>query len=240
MCETIVSDPYRPYHPEVAEMPAPDTTGTTAGQSPAALWQTWRGRVFAGFAIAVCLTVPAAFFESFHGLIEWCQGNSLGGVYAWFAPAMVDVFILAGEAVLLITIMEKWTDWRPKAAGWAAIFAGLAVSVAGNVGRDGWHVPLERMATFAVAPLALAGLTALFLLVTKRWLAPPGDAQQAVSEELVIALTRYRAHAEAGTVPTFAELTADLACGQPRARRVREYLTVLAPVLANLNGTVHP
>jgi uncharacterized membrane protein len=217
-------------------MSATDTTGATPAEL---LWAAWRGRVFAGLAVAVCLTVPAAFFESFHGLIEWCQGNGLGGVYAWFAPAMVDVFILAGETVLLLAIMESW-DWPAKAAGWAAIGAGLAVSVAGNVGRSGWHVPLERMATFAVAPLALAGLTALFLLVAKRLMHPRVRDRVDANEDLVIALLRYRDHAEAGTVPTFAEVMADLNCGQPRARRIRACLPVLTPVLATLNGTVHP
>jgi uncharacterized membrane protein len=214
-------------------------TDTPAGQAPAELWGHWRGRVFTGFAIAVCLATPAAFFESFHGLIEWCAGNGLGGIYAWFAPAMVDVFILAGETVLLLAIMERWTDWQPRAAGWAAIAAGLAVSVAGNVGRSGWHVPLGRMATFAVAPLALAGLTALFLLVTKRYLQPHVRDRADVNEDLIVALLRYRDHAEAGTLPTFAEVMTDLNCGQPRARRIRACLPVLTPVLAELNGAVH-
>jgi hypothetical protein len=214
---------------------------TEASAAPAidAAWAKWRPRIYRSYAIGVGLAVGAAFFESFHNLIAWFHDHRFTGIFAYIAPAMIDMFIVGGEALVLLATMENWGR-RPKIVGWCATGVGLAVSVAGNIGgappllaKGARGVPVaalaEQVASYATAPLALAGLSALGLMIVKRALRPPDDdVVSAVSEEQLQALVMFAGHLREGKVPTTREIIAAYRCGQPKATRIRTYLESVA------------
>ena len=79
---------------------------------------------------------------------------------------MVDVFIAVGELSLFVAMIDRWEP-RNRALAWGVTLAGLAVSVAGNIG----HVAspaLSSRATAAVPPLAATAALAVGLGVLKR------------------------------------------------------------------------
>jgi hypothetical protein len=82
------------------------------------------------------------------------------------APLQVDVFIAVGELALFVALADRWAP-RSRAAAWAVTLAGLAVSVAGNVGHVASH-SLPSRVTAAVPPLAAASALAVGLGVLKR------------------------------------------------------------------------
>ena len=67
-------------------------------------------------------------------------------------PLQVDVFIAVGELALIVALADRWQRLS-RVTAWAVTLAGLAVSVAGNVGHVGGH-DLASRATAAVPPLA--------------------------------------------------------------------------------------
>jgi Protein of unknown function (DUF2637) len=200
-----------------ANVPAPP------GDTPAA-WQTWLPRIYRAYAIAVGACLIAAFAESFANLISYFKHEQFPTWQAWFAPSMVDIFTIGGETLVLIATVNRW-ERRYKIAGWAATVAGLAVSVAGNVGKDGWHVPVERAASYAIAPLALAGLLALGLAIIKRAMRPPAPAYSALPEPLLAGLAAFPHALNGGGVPGVDAIKTTVRCGQPRAQLIRDYLS---------------
>lgn len=217
-----------------------------------AAWARWRDRIYTGYAIGVGLAITAAFLESFHNQIAWFQSVGMHGFYGWIAPAMIDVFILGGEALLLVAVMEHW-DWRPKTAAWISIIAGLTASIAANLGAADLpvtphgataaaaiaalktatqHMPLRQMLSFAAAPVALAGLTALGLMIVKRAFRVPDDEPvSGVSAEQQQALILFAGHVRDGQEPTIREIITAFrglpgggGCGQPKATRIQLYL----------------
>ena len=88
---------------------------------------------------------------------------------AW--PLQVDVFIAVGELALFVGLADQWTR-RNRVGAWTVTLAGLAVSVAGNVGHVTGHTLASR-ATAAVPPLAAAAALAVGLGVLKRVIAAP-------------------------------------------------------------------
>jgi hypothetical protein len=147
----------------------------TAGNTPEA-WQHWLPRIYTGYAIGVGVSVAGAFTESFANLITYFRHAGLSLGLAIIAPSMIDIFTIGGETLVLIATVKHWPT-RYKIGGWIATFAGLAVSVAGNVGKDGWrHLDPNRAVAYAIAPLALAGLLALGLAIVKRVLIDEEEA----------------------------------------------------------------
>lgn len=161
-------------------------------------WETWRHRVFIGMGWGTAIVTACAFIESFFGLMDWARRHGLHGGLALIAPVTVDTFILGGEAVALVAIMEDWPK-RVRRTGYAFAFTGLAISVAGNVGRDGWRVGYDTMATYAIAPLAMFGFIWLGLILVKRHLKPARSA--ALPDELALALFHFGAALDTAKVP---------------------------------------
>jgi Protein of unknown function (DUF2637) len=189
-------------------------------------WEKWRPRLLRGFAAGVAVTMTGAFIESFTGLIGYAARHGLHGLMAVLAPTMVDTFIIGGEALALLAVMEGW-DKRARRAGLAAVAGGLAVSVAGNVGRDGWNSPVADMAVYAIAPVAMTVMAGLGLIIVKRRLGhgrDDGNAVPGVPEDAIAALVYFRTHAELGTLPSVREIKETVGCGQGRAGRIRAYL----------------
>jgi hypothetical protein len=216
-------------------------TGPAAGSGPEA-WRRWLPRIYWSYAIGVGLCLIGAFTESFANLIGYFRHNGLPLGLAIVAPSMIDIFTIGGEGLVLLATIEHW-DWRAKTAGWAATAAGLAVSVAGNVGRDGWTlpgtrrlIPPEHIVTYAIPPLALAGLLALGLMIVKRALKPPTPAYLALPEPLVAGLVHFPGALNGAGVPGVDVIKRTVGCGQPRAQAIRDYLAGAREDLTRFGG----
>lgn len=124
-------------------------------------------------AVIVAAASLTSFAESYRGLFEWARHHGLSGPWAAAWPAQVDTFIAVGELALFVALADRW-DVRSRAGAWAVTLAGLAVSVAGNVGHAAGHALTSR-ATAAVPPLAAAAALAVGLGVLKRVVAAAQD-----------------------------------------------------------------
>jgi Protein of unknown function (DUF2637) len=120
--------------------------------------------------VAIAALVAAAslvsFGESYRGLYVWAHHHGLAGRWAAVWPLQVDVFIAVGELALFVGLADRWS-MRSRIGAWLVTLAGLAVSVAGNVGHIGAH-DLASRATAAVPPLAASAALAVGLGVLKR------------------------------------------------------------------------
>jgi hypothetical protein len=120
--------------------------------------------------VAISILVGAAslvsFAESYWGLYLWAAHHGLHGLRATVWPLQIDVFIAVGELALFVALAKRWAA-RSRAAAWAVTLAGLAVSVAGNVGHVVSHDWASRD-TAAVPPLAAAAALTVGLGVLKR------------------------------------------------------------------------
>jgi hypothetical protein len=123
----------------------------------AALW---------AIGLVVSATSLTAFAESYRALVLWALGHGLRGLWAFIFPAQIDTFVLVGELALFVALADSWPA-RSRLAAWAVTLAGLAVSVAGNVGHVVGHQVADR-ATAAVPPVAAASALAVGLGVLKR------------------------------------------------------------------------
>jgi Protein of unknown function (DUF2637) len=127
---------------------------------------TARKAALTAIAALVAAASLVSFAESYRALLDWAQHHGLHGVWAVIWPLQVDVFIAVGELALFVALADRW-EKRSRVAAWAVTLAGLAVSVAGNVGHIAGH-SLASRATAAVPPLAAAASLAVGLGVLKR------------------------------------------------------------------------
>jgi len=125
-----------------------------------------RAVALAVIAVLVAAASGAAFAESYRGLYDWAARHGLTGAWAVIWPLQVDVFIAVGELALFVALADRWAP-RSRTAAWAVTAAGLAVSVAGNVGHVVSHSLADRV-TAAVPPVAAAGALAVALGILKR------------------------------------------------------------------------
>jgi hypothetical protein len=192
----------------------------------------------AALALVAVLVIAASlvsFAESYRGLYLWAHRHGLAGIWAAIWPVQVDVFIAVGELALFIALVDQWRT-RQRAAAWLVTIAGLAVSVAGNVGHVAGH-SLTVRATAAVPPLAAAcglavGLGVLKRVVEKRhqqstpdalWASVPNSAEAA-------AMASLRATLAAGNPWSGRQLEARFGLTRAEATKVRQL------VLAGSNG----
>ncbi len=193
--------------------------------------------------IAIAVLVAAAsltsFAESYRALYDWSRGHGLSGPWAAIWPLQVDVFIAVGELALFVALADRWQR-RSRVAAWAVTLAGLAVSVAGNIGHIAGHSAASR-ATAAIPPLAAAASLAVGLGVLKRVVehhhenadsqppagavsSPvPADAESAAAEAL-------RATLAAGNALSLNQLQERFRLTRAAATKVRQ------AVLAESNG----
>ncbi len=114
----------------------------------------------------IVLAAVTSFAESYRALVIWAHEHGLSGVWAAAFPLQLDVFIAVGELALFVALAERWPA-RSRIGAWAVVGAGLAVSVAGNVGHVLAHSAADR-ATAAVPPMAAAAALAVGMGVLKR------------------------------------------------------------------------
>jgi hypothetical protein len=201
-------------------------TGVLGGLRTAAL------ALIAGIVVAAS---AAAFAESYHSLLLWARHHSYTGFWAAVFPLQVDSFIIVGELALVVAMTDAWVR-RDRIAAWAVAFAGLAASIAGNVGHIG-AADIQSRGTAAVPPLAAFAALWVGLGVLKRvvqyrvslaasdavWSAVPGSAQSAAEASL-------RATLAAGNPWSGRQLETRFGLSRAEAAKVREL------VLAESNG----
>ena len=196
-----------------------------------------RAAALALVAVLVIAASLVSFAESYRGLYLWAHRHGLAGIWAAIWPLQVDVFIAVGELALFVALVDQWRT-RQRSAAWLVTLAGLAVSVAGNIGHVAGH-SLTVRATAAVPPLAAASALAVGLGVLKRVVerrhqqaAPdafralvPGDAESA-------AIASLRATLAAGNPWSGRQLETRFGLTRAQAAKVREL------VFAESNGHV--
>jgi len=131
--------------------------------------RTRRAALYAIGTIAI-LASANALAHSYAGLYDWAVHHRLGGWQAMSWPAEIDVFLAVGELALYVAYLDGWPA-RQRIWPWATALAGLAVSVAGNVGHvqgiAGQPVIAADRLTAAASPLAAFAGLAIGLLVLK-------------------------------------------------------------------------
>jgi len=183
-------------------------------------------------AVLVAAASLVSFAESYRGLFMWARGHGVPGIWAAVWPLQVDVFIAVGELALFVALADRWAP-RSRAAAWAVTLAGLAVSVAGNVGHVASHEPAARV-TAAVPPLAAAAALAVGLGVLKRVVerhhqAAPGTVPAPVPADAeTAALASLRATLAAGNPLSQNQLMERFGLIRAQAAKVRQAVTASA------------
>jgi hypothetical protein len=149
-----------------------------------------RTRRVALYAIGL-LAVAAgldALAHSYSGLYSWALQHRLSGWQAMSWPAEIDVFLVVGELALYVAYLDAWPV-RQRVWPWVTAIAGLAVSVAGNVGHvqalPGVPVTVADRVTAAVSPIAAFAGLMIGLLVLKMSRDRP-SVQELVSRPLTV------------------------------------------------------
>jgi hypothetical protein len=145
--------------------PAPATPPRQDAAEPDRL-RTWCTVALWAIAVLIAAASAASFAESYRGLWLWARHHGIPGVWAAAFPAQVDVFIAVGELALFVALVLSWRR-RSRAGAWLVTLAGLAVSVAGNVGHVAGHDTASRV-TAGVPPVAATVALAVGLGVLKR------------------------------------------------------------------------
>lgn len=112
----------------------------------------------AAAAVVTIALTGAAFWLSYEHLHDIAGGNGLNGVRAWAWPATVDLFIVAGELLVLRASLRGAVDW------WAYALAavGSGGSIALNVfGVGDGAQPMEYVVAAVPPSAALVAFGAL-------------------------------------------------------------------------------
>ena len=208
------------------------------GSMAAAILQGPRRVALVLIAVLITGASLVSFAESYRGLWLWAGHHGLSGVWAEAFPAQVDVFIAVGELSLFVALVDRWTP-RSRTAAWLVTLAGLAVSVAGNVGHVTGHSVAVR-ATAAVPPLAAASALAVGLGVLKRVVEAhhPGSGPDTIPSPLpsdaeTAALASLRATLAAGNPWSQNQLMTRFGLTRAQATKLRDL------VAAGSNGQHH-
>lgn len=112
----------------------------------------------AGAAIVTIALTGAAFWLSYEHLHDIADGNGLDGARAWAWPATVDLFIVAGELLVLRASLRGAVDWWAYALAAVGSLGSIALNVFG-VG-DGAQ-PMEYVVAAVPPSAALIAFGAL-------------------------------------------------------------------------------
>ncbi|MEV6790887.1 DUF2637 domain-containing protein [Streptomyces sp. NPDC051320] len=104
----------------------------------------------AGATVVTVALTGAAFWLSYEHLHDVAEGNGLDSARAWAWPATVDLFIVAGELLILRASLRQRVDW------WAITLAavGSLGSIALNVAGVGTNAQAMEYIVAAVPPSA--------------------------------------------------------------------------------------
>jgi len=201
-----------------------------ARPAPSGVLRGARALALAAIALLVAAASVASFMESYRALYDWAHGHGLSVRWSAVWPLQIDTFIAVGELALFIALVDGWQR-RARVLPWVVTLAGLAVSVAGNVGHVSWAAPVADKATAAVPPLAAAAALAVGLGVLKRVV----EHRRPASGEPVAQIAHEAAPAsgaahDAASVPGLRQIQREIRVGAPKARQVQ------APIRASMNG----
>jgi hypothetical protein len=181
-------------------------------------------------AIGILVTAASvtSFAESYRGLFLWAGHHGLSSIWAAGFPLQVDVFVAVGELALFVALADRWPV-RSRVAAWGVTVAGLAVSVAGNVGHIAGH-DLASRATAAVPPLAAAAALAVGLGVLKRVVAMHGSGTDGAGSGRAPGLEIRNGVSHLGAAPEVHPLTIGQLAAAPEggAEAARLYAAELA------------
>lgn len=109
-----------------------------------------RTKLTIGAGVVIIILTAAAFWLSYAHLQEVADAHGLDGARSWAWPATLDLFIVAGEVLMLVAALKGTRD------AWA-----ISLTVAGSVGSIGLNVygvgagaPLIEYIVAAVPPTA--------------------------------------------------------------------------------------
>jgi hypothetical protein len=153
----------------------------------------------AGAAVVTITLTAAAFWLSYEHLHDIAGGNGLDGARAWAWPATVDLFIVAGELLILRASLRRSID--PWAIALAA--TGSLGSIALNVAGVGADAHLLEYIVAAVPPVAaLLAFGALMRQVHDALARVPAPALTDAQLDAAVSVTFDRVAAEAVQVAT--------------------------------------
>ena len=160
--------------PPLPRLPRPrwprrDLRPVLSRSEPGLVLRVFRGAALTTISFIITAADSAAFAESYRGLWVWARHHGLSGFWAAAFPLQVDTFIVVGELVLFVAMIDQWKR-RHKAGAWAVTLLGLAASVAGNIGHVAAH-DLQSRGTAAVPPVAAFAAMWVGLSVLKRVIA---------------------------------------------------------------------
>ncbi|MFD7516066.1 DUF2637 domain-containing protein [Streptomyces niveus] len=118
-----------------------------------------------GAAVVTIALTGAAFWLSYEHLHDVAAANGLSGVRAWAWPATVDLFIVAGELLMLRAALRNQVDWWAITLAAVGSLGSIALNVAG-VGTDA--EPLEYVVAAVPPTAALVAFGALMRQVHER------------------------------------------------------------------------
>lgn len=114
----------------------------------------------------VGLGVVVSFMESYRALYWWAQTHQVHGTWAVIWPIQIDAFVAVGELALFVALTDAW-QVKHRSLPWMITVAGLAASIAGNVGHAPTHDLFTRL-TFAVPSVTAYVMLAAALGLLKR------------------------------------------------------------------------
>lgn len=112
----------------------------------------------AGAATVIVVLTGAAFWLSYEHLHDVANGNGLNGARAWTWPATLDLFIIAGELLMLRASLQGRIDWWAIGLTVGGSGGSIALNVAG-VGADAQ--PMEYIVAAVPPTAALVAFGAL-------------------------------------------------------------------------------
>lgn len=131
-----------------------------------------------GAAVVTVALTGAAFWLSYEHLHDVADGNGLDGIRAWAWPGTVDLFIVAGELLILRAALRDRFDWFAYLLAAVGSLGSIALNVAGvGKGAD----PLEYIVAAVPPSAALIAFGALMRQVHEH-LAPRAVLAVAVPE----------------------------------------------------------
>jgi len=119
-----------------------------------------------GAATVTILLTAAAFWLSYEHLHDIADDNGLDGARAWAWPATVDLFIVAGELLILrASLARRGMDWWAVALAAFGSLGSIALNVAGvGYGAD----PMEYIVAAVPPSAALVAFGALMRQLHER------------------------------------------------------------------------
>ena len=179
-------------------------------------------------ALAVLGVAAVAAVASYEHAYDLVQAHGETGWTAHMVPLTVDGLIYASSMAMLDSARRKTPV--PALARWL-LGLGIAATLAANVAHGLGHGPSGAVVA-AWPAIALVGSYELLMIIMRSVQVPAGTAAGSETSATpgddplrAQAAEAFAGEVAAGRVPSVRAIRARLHVGQPRAQRVRAYLT---------------